>query len=133
MRIVLDSSVLIAAAITRAGVCSELLEDVLTHHELVLSEFILAELERKLRGKFRFSDRDVHSLLRFLKRHSRSVDPAAVPASACRDPEDGPILGTAVAGEADLLITGDQDLLILGDYQGIPIRRPAEFWHLVDR
>ncbi len=48
MRIALDSSVLIAAHISRAGVCAELLEDLLLHHELVTSEFILEELGRKL-------------------------------------------------------------------------------------
>jgi predicted nucleic acid-binding protein len=34
VKVVLDSAVLIAAAISRAGVCAELLEDVLTHQEL---------------------------------------------------------------------------------------------------
>jgi hypothetical protein len=32
-------------------VCAELLEDVLTHHELMISEFIAQELGRKLRDK----------------------------------------------------------------------------------
>ena len=51
MRIALDSSVLIAAHISRAGVCAELLEDVLLHHELVISDFILEELgESSLRN-----------------------------------------------------------------------------------
>ena len=35
MRIGLDSSILIAARISRAGVCAEMLEDILLHHELV--------------------------------------------------------------------------------------------------
>ena len=35
MRIALDSSVLIAAHISRAGVCAELLEDILLHQELL--------------------------------------------------------------------------------------------------
>jgi hypothetical protein len=42
VRIALDSSVLVAAHITRAGVCAELLEEVLLGHELVLSVFISA-------------------------------------------------------------------------------------------
>jgi putative PIN family toxin of toxin-antitoxin system len=130
VRIVLDSSVLIAAAITRAGVCAKVLEDVLMYHELVLSDFVLDEVERKLRSKFRFADADVRGLLRFLRQHSEAIEPAPVPASVCRDPKDRPILGTAVAGGAALLVTGDQDLLSIGDYEGIAIRRPAEFWLL---
>ena len=58
MRIALDSSVLIAAHISRAGVCAELLEDLLLHHELVISDFILEELGRKLVEKFSFPRRD---------------------------------------------------------------------------
>jgi predicted nucleic acid-binding protein len=54
VRIALDSSVLIAAHISRAGVCAELLDDVLLHHELVISEFIIEEVRRKLLEKFRF-------------------------------------------------------------------------------
>jgi predicted nucleic acid-binding protein len=54
VRLALDSSVLIAAHISRAGVCAELLEDLLLHHELVTSEFVLGEHERKLVEKFRF-------------------------------------------------------------------------------
>jgi predicted nucleic acid-binding protein len=48
VRIALDSSVLIAAHISRAGVCAELLEDLILHHELVTSEFILKELGQTL-------------------------------------------------------------------------------------
>jgi predicted nucleic acid-binding protein len=54
VRIALDSSVLIAAHISRAGVCAELLEDVLLHHELVISDFILEKLGPKLIEKFNF-------------------------------------------------------------------------------
>ena len=129
MRIVLDSSVLIAAAITRAGVCAELMDDVLTSHDLILSPFILDEVERKLRSKFRFADADVRRLLRFLKRAATLVEPAPVPPDVCRDPNDRPVLGTAVAGSASLLITGDKDLLALRSYEGTTIIRPADFWH----
>lgn len=52
MKIALDSSVLIAAHISRAGVCVELLEDLLLYHELVTSEFILQELERNSSRNF---------------------------------------------------------------------------------
>jgi hypothetical protein len=44
VRIAPDSSVLIAAHVSRAGVCAELLEDLLFHHELVTAEFVHGEL-----------------------------------------------------------------------------------------
>ena len=128
MKVVVDSSVLIAASISRAGVCAELLEDVLTHHELVMSDFIAAELERKLTDKFKFPEREVRQLRRFLARMAATVEPADLPPGVCRNPGDVPVLGTAVAAGASILVTVDKDLLALGEFQGIAVIRPGEFW-----
>jgi len=128
VRIALDSSVLIAANISRAGNCAEVLEDLLLHHELVISEFILAELNRNLVKKFHFSRREADQVVSFLRRAGTIVVPADLPADLCRDPEDVPILGTAVAGRCALLISVDRDLLDMKTVQNIPIVRPGEFW-----
>jgi uncharacterized protein len=128
VRIALDSSVLIAAHISRAGVCAELLEDVLLHHELVISGFILEELGRKLVEKFNFPRRDADQVGAFLRRVSIVVVPADLPPDLCRDPTDLPVLGTAVAGACALLISVDRDLLDMQTIQAIPIIRPGEYW-----
>jgi putative PIN family toxin of toxin-antitoxin system len=128
VRIALDSSVLIAAHISRAGVCAELLEDVLLHHELVISGFILEELGRKLVEKFNFPRRDADHVGAFLRRVSIVVEPADLPLDICRDPTDLPVLGTAVAGACALLISVDRDLLDMQTIQTIPIIRPGEYW-----
>lgn len=128
MRIALDSSVLIAAHISRAGVCAELLEDVLLHHDLVISDFILEELARKLIEKFNFPKRDADLVGAFLRRVSIVVQPADLPSDLCRDPTDVPVIGTAVAGECGLLISVDRDLLDMQTFQEIPIIRPGEYW-----
>lgn len=128
MRIVLDSSVLIAAHITRAGVCTELLEDVLMQHQLVLSQYILDELARKLREKFGFPASSIRAIVKFLTGAATKVEPATLPPEVRRDQEDIPVLGTALAGEASLLITVDKDLLALVEFQGIAIIKPGEFW-----
>ncbi len=94
MRVALDSSVLIAAHISRAGVCAELLEDVLLHHEQVTSEFILGELCRKLIEKFDFPKRDADQVASFLRRVGVVVLPTELPPDLCRDPTDVPVLGT---------------------------------------
>lgn len=130
MRIALDSSVLIAAHISRAGVCAELLEDLLLHHELVTSEFILGEVERKLLEKFSFPRREAGQISAFLRRAAMVVVPASLPANLCRDPTDIPVLGTAVAGECTLLISVDRDLLDLQRIKDIPIIRPGEYWRV---
>jgi len=128
VRIVLDSSVLIAAHISRAGVCAELLEDVLLHHEMVISEFILGELTRKLGEKFKFPERDVHQVTAFLRRVSILAIPTDLPPDLCRDTADLPVLGTAIAGECSLLISVDRDLLDMREIREIPIIRPGDYW-----
>jgi uncharacterized protein len=128
VRIALDSSVLIAAHISRAGVCAELLEDLLLHHELVTSEFILEELGRKLLEKFSFPKRETHQVAAFLRRVAVVVVPADMPSDVCRDPTDIPVLGTAVGGECALLVSVDRDLLDMQRINEIPIIRPGEYW-----
>ncbi len=128
MRVVLDSSVLVAAHISRAGVCAELVEEILLGHDLVLSEFILDELKEKLLTKFGFPKSVVALALTHLKQTTRIVEPTVLPPGICRDPDDIPVLGTAVAGETEVLVTVDKDLLALESYEGIAIIKPGEFW-----
>jgi putative PIN family toxin of toxin-antitoxin system len=128
VRITLDSSVLIAAHISRAGVCAELLEEILLHHDLVISEFILAELTGKLKEKFNFPVRDAAQIVAFLRRVSILVLPSDLPPDLCRDPTDVPVLGTAIAGECSLLISVDHDLLEMREIRDIPIIRPGDYW-----
>ena len=128
MKVVLDTSTLIAAHISRAGVCAELMEEILLNHELIISEFILGELQRKLRDKFRIPDADVREVTEFLRTAATSVIPAELPPDSCRDTNDIPILGTAVAGQVELLVTVDRDLLELVTFRGIAILKPRDFW-----
>lgn len=131
MRAVLDSSVLIAAYISRAGTCASLLEDIHNDHEWVISNFILDELSRKLRDKFKYPEDEIAEIREAAMIGAEFVTPAEIPTDACRDPNDLPILGTAVAGRAEVIITGDKDLLALQMFRGIPIVRPGEFWKLL--
>ena len=86
---------------------AEMLEDILLHHELVISDFILEELGRKLAEKFNFPRRDADQVGTFLRRIGIVVQPADLPSDLCRDPTNVPVLGTAVAGECALLISVD--------------------------
>lgn len=131
MTVTLDSSVLIATHVARAGVCAELLEEILQHHDLVLSRYILDELRRKLALKFLFPDRLVEQVVVSLSSAARLVEPRLLADGTCRDPADIPILGTALAGGAELLVSVDNDLLDLRTYESVDIIRPREFWNRV--
>ena len=126
MTVVLDTNVLLAAFATR-GLCEAVFEVCLAAHEIVLSEHILKELRRHLRVKFKVPASHADQVIAFLREHAALVKPAKVPASACRDHSDLPVLGTAVAAEADCLVTGDRDLLDLKEFRGIPILSPRAF------
>lgn len=128
MRIVLDSSVLIAAHATRAGVCAALYQEVLERHNLVLSQYIVAEVRRKLLGKFRLKEDLANRIAAELLEVAELVEPAELPRNACRDPADIPVLASAVAAHADWLITVDKDLLTMVSYGNVYIIKPAVFW-----
>jgi len=125
VRVVLDTNVLLAAFGTR-GLCEALFATCLEGHALVTSEHILGELRRNLTRAFRMPARQAEEVVEFVREHSEVVSPARVPAGTCRDPHDLPVLGTAVAGLADILVTGDRDLLESKSCDDIPIVTPRK-------
>jgi putative PIN family toxin of toxin-antitoxin system len=126
MKVVLDSNVLLAALGAR-GLCEAVLAVCLESHEIVLSEHILGEVHRHLTTKFKVPARQARESIAFLREHCLLVKPGKVPARACRDADDLPVLGTILAAGADCLISGDQDLLTLREYRGVPIFAPRAF------
>jgi putative PIN family toxin of toxin-antitoxin system len=125
LRIVLDTNVLLAAFATH-GLCEALFGACLVGHELVTSEHILDELQRNLRRKFRIPARRASELVAFVREHAEMVVPAAPAVLVSADADDLPVLGTAVAGRCDLLVTGDAELVALGSIEGIPIVTPRD-------
>ena len=47
------------------------------------------------------------------------VEPDPSVSGVCDDAEDDHVLGTAVAANADYLVTGDRGLLRVGEYRGV--------------
>ena len=127
MKIVLDTNVLIAAFITH-GTCNELLEDCAVNHELFLSQFILNELQNKLVRKFRFTEHEANSVVQLLTTRCAVVTPLQLTESICRDADDDKIIGTALAGNCDCIVTGDKDLLDLREAKGIRMVSPSDSW-----
>jgi putative PIN family toxin of toxin-antitoxin system len=97
----------------------------------VSSEFIFNEFAEHAQSKFGVPVDTLREAVTKLRAHAEIVNPSDIAPDACRDSDDLPILGTAVAGHADYLVTGDQDLLALKSYLGIAIVSPREFYDLI--
>ncbi len=98
------------------------------------SEYILAETADKLHRKFQMPDDKVAQMLMKFRNNEavHAVEPAAVATDACADAKDLPVLGTAVAAQADFLISGDAHLLALTHYQKIRIVSPRQLLDLLN-
>ena len=127
MRLVLDANVLIAAFVAR-GVCAELLEYCVREHEVVTSEAILEEVRRNLVDKIKVTIAQAEQTVRLLRTRLQVVEPVALDSQVSRDPDDDLVLGTALAGRCDAIVTGDRDLLDLEAHRGIAIVSPRGFW-----
>ncbi len=129
-RLVVDTNVLIAAALAPRGLPDAVLEALVRRDgSLLFSPPTYDELCTRLyRAKFD----------RWLSRRGREDFLARVEAAlqfvwisgarmGCRDPEDDKILETALMGDAECIVTGDRDLLVMSAFRGIPIVTPREF------
>lgn len=132
MKVVLDTNVLIAAFITH-GTCNELLEHCAVNHEIVLSRFILNELRDKLVRKFGFTEHEADGVVQLLTTRCTIVTPLPLTKPICRDTDDDTIIGTALAGTCDCVVTGDKDLLDLQRVRGVQMVSPSDFWRMEDQ
>jgi putative PIN family toxin of toxin-antitoxin system len=128
MRVVLDTNVIISAFAAR-GLCKEVFEVCLEGHTIVTSEEILSETKEKLLEKIHLPKKTVLEIIDYLKGTAEVVEPENIKENVCRDKGDVMVIGTALSGKTQFIITGDEDLLILKKYKNIEIISPREFWN----
>ncbi|GMR18403.1 MAG: putative toxin-antitoxin system toxin component, PIN family [Gammaproteobacteria bacterium] len=129
MRVFLDTNVL-ASALTTRGLCAELFEVVLQSHELLTSDPILHELERILPAKLGQSEEVTQGFINLLQTHVILVT-TKHPFPSLPDPDDEPIVASALAGNANVFVTGDKALLQLESIEHLPIISPRKFWEML--
>ena len=129
MRVVLDTNVLLSAlAFPGSKPDQILLRDRHGEIEFFLSDFIVAELERILRDKFRFTTRQTDDRVSAIRRMATLVVPKERIALVAAKDDDNRILECAVAAHADYLVTGDKEhLLPLRSIGATQIVTPAAF------
>jgi hypothetical protein len=116
VRAVLDPNILIAALLSRSGAPAQIVSRWLAgEFELVVSEALIAELERALaytKVRKRISEEEATAFVELLRHGARlAADPAA-PAPRSADPGDDYLMALAEAEHA-VLVSGDQHLLAL--------------------
>jgi len=114
---VVDTNVLISAALSPRSTPAQLVDHLLQHATLVFSQQTFTELETRLwRPKFdRYLDMERRRLLLHdfsAAAHWVELPNTPIPAY-CRDPADDVFIHTALQGRVQWLISGDKDLLEL--------------------
>lgn len=127
MRILLDTNVLIASIISH-GVCYELFEHCIRNHNVISSKYIINEFVEKLNYKFKYTKSEVNAAKNIIFERIEIVQPENIKIKNLKDKNDFPIIGTAIAGKCDCIITGDKHLQELNKIKDIDIIRPSEFW-----
>ena len=125
---VIDTNVLISAALSARGAPARLVQLVLDRGVLVFSGPTFEELKTRLyRPKF---DTYISLELREAVLHDLSAAARWVeigePARYCRDRGDDMFIETALAARAGIVVSGDQDLLQAPPIQGLRILNPQQ-------
>jgi len=114
MRIVLDTNVLVRANIKAQGPARDLLLKIAYgNHVIITSPFLLREVERvlaypRLQNLWRLTRQDIQEHVQFLVRISELVHPIIEAPVVLNDPNDDPVVYTAIHGKADVLCTLDR-------------------------
>jgi len=87
----------------------------------------LVEATSRSRFYGRLDSRLVGEFLRVFQQYAIVLEPDLSVAGVCDDEEDDLVLGTAVAANADFLVTGDKGLLRIAEYRGVRIASATTF------
>jgi len=128
MRIMLDTNVLISAALLSSPYIVRLMNVISEHHTIVLSTYILDELKRVTKQKFP----NKYDLLEIFLRElpfelaytPEKIDKLKYP--DIRDSKDLPVLVSAFNEDVDVLLSGDTDFAPL-DMKRPEILTPRAF------
>ena len=115
MRVTPDTGILVRMNVRATGPARRLLEILLTGpHELVLSDFLLNETARVLRyprlqSVYNLAESDISEHVGLLRARADVVSPIIQQPVVLVDPNDDPVIYTAVDGRADVLCAVDRD------------------------
>jgi putative PIN family toxin of toxin-antitoxin system len=118
MRIMLDTNVLVSAAIQPNSKTARALWQAMQEHTLIVCTYVLDELQDVFARKFPGQKAQLDSFLSKMA-YELCYTPRVNPNTpTMRDEDDRPILQAAIDAEADAILTGD------GDFHALALDRP---------
>ena len=101
---------------------------------LLVREVIGTSTRRRVQNKFRrVAGRDLEAIVGIIEGATVVEVTDEIHNPLLRDPKDNHILATAVAGDAEYIVTEDKDLLVLGTHRGIVVCDAAAFLEVIGR
>jgi len=136
-KVVIDTNQFISGIISKNGASAKLIDAWRKYrYILIMSDDIINEIKRVLeyphiKKKYNISPSKILSLIELIKRESTVVSNFS-PDIIKDDPDDNKILGCAIMGNADYIVSGDKHLLKLTKYKNIKIITVNKFLELLD-
>ena len=124
MKILIDTNILISALLYPNSIPAKALYLAVNDHELILTDYNIAEFRRIATSKFHKLLPDIELFLAKLD-FSLVLAPHA-PQKLINDPKDAPILNAAIIEDVDIIISGDKHFLSL-DIKRPKVMKASEF------
>lgn len=123
--VVLDVNILVSAALNDRGLPARIADMAFSgEYDIAVSDHILGKMSEVFDRPYflrNLSTEGRSRILRALEADTELVEPDKSVRGVAPDVEEDLVLGTAVAANADYLITGDKGLLAIGEYRGVRI------------
>lgn len=127
MRVFLDTNVLASTFGTR-GLCADVFREVMSRHELVISDALLEELKSVLKKKFNVPPGLIDEILLFLQTDTLLEKSKILHEIPLKDKKDRIIISSAFEAKAEIFVTGDKEILRLKRYKNLRFASPRQFW-----
>jgi hypothetical protein len=113
--------------------CYAVFELCLDRFEIVISSFLIKEVETNLAKKLKLPHKLTREITEFLSENAKTIEIGDIPQDVCKDPADARILALVQKSDAAYLITGDKELLAIKKFGSSKILSPRQFWETVKK
>lgn len=138
MDVVIDTNVAVSGVLTPTGTTGKILAHLTSEtFQLIVSDLLLEEFRRvlarpHLRAELKLDDREINLLIETFRVLGKHVEPDTTLRIVLADPKDDIFVQTALAGDADFIVSGDKHLLDPSEHRGIPVITPATFLAILE-